>query len=244
MPITFFTHCRAFEGEFDQLQRRAIESWRDAVPGCQIILMGSERGVMEAAADIGVVHKQGVPLNEYGTPLVCGIFWLGEVLATNDLLCEISADIVLMPDFWPAVEALSDIKKPFVIGQRYDVGPGKFADRTELHSPYGIDYFIYRKGTIGQIPPFAIGRTVYDNWLVWAAMELWDLTVVDATEAITALHINHSYPEYGDKEKMLQSAERDENLRLSKETGCDRWGTITDAPYVLNNGKILSRELA
>ena len=32
MSITFFTHCRAFEGEFDQLQRRGIQSWREAVP--------------------------------------------------------------------------------------------------------------------------------------------------------------------------------------------------------------------
>ena len=64
---------------------------------------------------------------------------------------------------------------------------------------------------------------------------------------ITALHINHSYPEYGDKKKMLQCKERQENLRLYKETGCDpgynHWGSITDAPYILNHGEIRMKEL-
>ena len=243
MSITFFTHCRAFTGEFDQLQERAIKSWKSAVPDCQIILMGDERGTKELAAIIGAVHKPGVPLNEHGTPLVSGIFWLGEMMAANDLLCGISADITLTPALWVALETISEIDKPFVIGQRWDMEPGD-TDAAELHSPYAIDYFIYRKRTLGEIPPFAIGRTAYDNWLVWAAMERWGLTVIDATNDIAAVHVSHSYPECGDRAKMLKGAERKENLWLAADSGCDHDGSVTDAPHVLIDGELLFREAA
>jgi hypothetical protein len=103
---------------------------------------------------------------------------------------------------------------------------------------------LYKRGTLGGIPPFAVGRTAYDNWLVWAAMERWGMTVIDATETITAIHINHSYPEYGDREKMLQSEERKENHRLARETEMNRWYGINDAPFIMQNGKVFKKEFA
>lgn len=223
MSITFFTHTRPFEGEFDRIQRTAMDSWRTAVPGCQVVAVNDH-----------VEH------NEEGTALVSSIFEQGERLADHELLCEISSDIVLGGDFAQALDALEGIERPFVVGQRLDIDPGAPPESAELHPPSAVDYFIYRRGTLGQIPPFAVGRTAYDQWLVWAAVRQWGLTVIDATETITAIHLNHGHPEYGTKEKMIQSEERQRNYQMVLETGAHLYGT-NNAPWVMNAGKVTRR---
>jgi hypothetical protein len=221
--ITFFTHCRPFEGEFDALQRMALESWGSAVPDCEIINVANS-----------------VAFNEHGTALVNSIFEVGEQKAHYDLLCEVSSDIVLGADINRALQAIADIERPFVVGQRWDIEPGAHPDTAKLHPPSAADYFIYRRGTLGEIPPFAVGRTCYDNWLIWAAIHRWDMTVIDATEIITAIHVNHGHPEYGSKARMMQSDERRENYRLMLETA-PRHFQVDDAPYVLRKGKVEKR---
>lgn len=242
--ITFFTVVRPFMGEFDNLQRTAIASWLSAAPGAQVLVMGNREGAARACADLGVEHVPEIAVNARGTELVNDAFRLAEQRARHTWLCEVSADVVLGADLLPALKAIERLARPFVIGQRWDIDPGASKESAALHSPSGIDYFLYRAGTVTtkDIPPFAVGRTAYDNWLVWAAMERWGLTVIDATEAITAIHVNHGHPEYGDKAVMLASDERAENLRLCWESGCPGWYSVNDAPYVLTAaGQIMRR---
>jgi hypothetical protein len=221
--ITFFTHTRPFEGEFDELQRTAMKSWETAVPGCEVFSVTGN-----------------VTTNNHGTALVSSIFETGERQAANELLCEISSDIILGGNIAAALEVIKNIPRPFVIGQRWDIDRGAKPETAKLHPDCAVDYFIYRRGTIGDIPPFAVGRTCYDNWLVWAAIHKWDCTVIDATHDITAVHVNHGYPEYGNKQKMLQSEEVKENRRLMNESGARLYG-VKHAPYVLVNGEVTKR---
>lgn len=212
--ITFFTHLRPYDPEFGPLQIRSMRSWREAIPdGCEIFAYGP------------------------GDMNLSELFVTAEAAAANDLLCEISSDILLSGDFLPALEAIQDIERPFVIGQRHDQQED---GSLVLHPLSAADYFIYRKGTLGDIPPFHIGRTAYDNWLIWAAIDR-GLTVIDATAAITAVHQRHSYPEYGNRALMLQSKERDENIRMAFDTGMAEWHNIDAAPYVLNGSGVKKR---
>ena len=243
--ITFFTVVRPFVGEFAQLQRLAIQSWLSAVPGCQVVVIGDREGAAEACAELGVEHAPLVAVNAQGTELVNDVFRVGEERARHELLCEISADIVLGGDFLGALRAIAPVAQPFMIGQRWDVEPGTVDPaRATLHPPCGIDYFVYRRGTLGEIPPFAVGRTVYDNWLVWAACERWGLLVIDATAAVTAVHVNHSHPEHGNKAAMLKSAEKHENTRLMWASGCPRPYGVNDAPWVLSAAGNIERRAA
>ena len=210
--ITFFTHVRPYVGEFAIIQRNATASWCDAVPDAEVISYGPAGGTN-----------------------VAQLFEYGEKDARHDWLMEISSDILIKTPLTPILAAIADIPRPFVIGQRHDLDA---AGKATLHAPAAVDYFLYRKHTIGEIPPFHIGMTVYDQWLVWAALERWDMTVIDATDAITAHHQNHGYPEYGSKEKMRRSDKRGENIQLARESGCGYYGEVTDAPYVLRNGKV------
>jgi hypothetical protein len=190
-------------------------------------------------------HSPEIKRNEHGTPIFGDAFqtagmWQENEFPHHDLICEISADIILGGDFRFALEAIADIEKPFVIGQRLDIDPGAAPETAKLHDPAGIDYFIYRRGALGEIPPFAVGRTAYDNWLVWAAVEKWGLTVIDATHDITAVHVNHGYPGHDSKADFRATEEVSENRRLFKESGASAYG-VKHAPYVLINGKVTKR---
>jgi hypothetical protein len=228
--ITFWTIPRAFTGEFDAIQRRAITSWLTAVPGSDVVLVGNEHGAAEFGAEMGAVVIPFVAMNKYCTPLVNDAIWRAGQAGKYALTCMISADIVLDDSFAQMIEIICDVTRPFVVGQRIDVA----RDGTEtLHPACGIDYFVYLRGTLGDVPPFAVGRTAYDNWLVWNAIQR-GLTVIDATNVIDAYHLVHGYPSWdGGKAEMALGDERAENLRLFKETGCDRVYTIKDTPFVV-----------
>jgi len=243
--ITFVTLPRAFQGEFRELQYMAIQSWLSAVPGCQVIVMGDEPGTRQAVYDLGIVQCLNVDMNEFGTPLMDKVFAAGEQYASHPWICEISADIVMDEMIVHLPALLAECERPFVIGQRWDIDPGANSETAKLHPPCGMDWFFYRRGTIGPIPPFAAGRGRIDNWLVWAAIHRWDMQVIDATEDVFAIHVNHGHPNWPNGKAGREAGpEWATNDKLAQETGMTRLYGINDAPWVLRNGHLLRREEA
>jgi hypothetical protein len=129
----------------------------------------------------------------------------------------VNADIILMSDFVRAVTQVARWgRQALIIGRRWDLDVrepldftqpdweerlrARLADCGTLHHPVGIDYFVFSRNTWGEIPPFAIGRTAWDNWLVYGARSLGG-AVVDATQAITAVHQSHDYSHHPMKEE-------------------------------------------
>jgi hypothetical protein len=72
----------------------------------------------------------------------------------------------------------------------------------------GIDYFVFPKDLWGTIPPFALGRAYWDNWLLYAARRR-RAVVVDATPVVLAVHQEHAY-----FDNQLQGAESRRNWDL------------------------------
>ncbi len=68
----------------------------------------------------------------------------------------------------------------------------RIAAEGKLHGISGIDYFTFPNGLYQNIPPFAVGRTSWDNWFIYQARVL-KAPVIDATRAITIVHQNHDY---------------------------------------------------
>ncbi len=177
-----------------------------------------------AAQEFGVLHLAEVERNEYGTPLVSSIFRLAREHAEHALLCYVNGDILLLDDFLPAVARLHDRFERFLmVGQRWDLDVEErlsflgsweagFRRRVEvegrLHPPSGSDYFVYHRSMFDQMPPFALGRPSWDNWMIFSG-RMQGVPVVDATEAATVVHQNHDYghlpggrPHYGSAEHM------------------------------------------
>ena len=226
-----FAVPKPFLGRVAAIQRNAIRSWRALHPSVQICLFGSEQGIAEAARESGVWHVPEVARNEYGTPLLNGVFERARALAHHDVLCYANADMVFMPDVWPAVRRVRHRWREFLLSGRrtnlrvadpVDCGLPNALERlgqlAAMHGEPGpawaMDYFVFSPGAIKKMPSFAVGRPGWDNWVIYQAL-LTGIPVIDATQAVTAVHQQHSYghvPERkGDK---WEGPEAEENRRL------------------------------
>jgi len=85
----------------------------------------------------------------------------------------------------------------------------------QLHGPTGIDYLVFRRGTFGEIPPFAVGRPGWDNYIVYRARSM-RIPVIDVTKAVMAVHQNHDYGHHpGGEAGVLKGVEAKRNWRMA-----------------------------
>jgi hypothetical protein len=207
--ITLFACPKPFRGQTDIIQRNAIESWTRLRPKPEIILLGTDVGLAEVCREFGLIHAKEIIRNEYGTPLVNSVFKVGQEKASYPVVCYINSDIILMSGFIRSVETVAArMPKFLILGQRQDINMDRHwnfdsddweedmallvARKGVLHPPNGIDFFCFPRGMYTEIPPFAIGRFAWDNWLVWQAWAK-GVPIVDVTDAVAAIHQNHGY---------------------------------------------------
>lgn len=245
--MTLFTTAKPFRGHIAVIQRNAIRSWTLLRPECEIILFGDDEGAAQIASEFGLRHIPDVARNEYGTPLLNAMFDTAQQVATHSILCYVNADIILLSDFVAAVRRIP-FRRFLMVGQRWDVDldqPWDFSrpnweirmrehvcNRGSLHPPTGIDYFVFPRGLWDDIPPFAIARTVFDNWLIYAARSR-GAAVIDATQSVMAVHQNHALVlERKMRAKDYPEAKR--NLELAG--GRAHVFTLCDATWLLTPG--------
>ena len=103
------------------IQRNAIRSWT-LLPEVEVILLGEETGLAEAARELGVRHIPNVTRNTSGTPLISSMFSLARENSNSPLLCIVNADMLLMPDFVEAAKQVVKLKDNFILlSQRWDL---------------------------------------------------------------------------------------------------------------------------
>ncbi len=243
--LTIFSTPKAFEGHNGVIQRNAIRSWTLLSPACEVMLVGSEPGVEHVARELGVRHVPQVARNRHGTPLVNSIFEQAESRASGDVLAFVNSDIILTDDFTRAAGAIA-FPRFLMVGQRWDVQIDGELQMTEpgwqthleeyvratgrFQSPAGVDYFVFTRGLFGEIPPLAIGRFFWDNWLVYAARKE-GIPVVDATAAVMAVHQEHDYAHIADQwDSPRQCAEAMRNAELGN---AGKWYSHRDATWRL-----------
>ena len=243
--VTFFSTPKAFAGHIDMIQRNALQSWK--LLGQEVILIGDDEGVAEAAQEFSFRHLPNVARTEAGTPRVDAIFASGTSSAMTPVLCFVNADIILDETIVELASALAHLNCPaLAIGERLDTNieevlsfPSDPGLRSELvarlksagisHGPTGIDYFLFTDNLWQKIPPFALGRGCWDNWLIWRALRGGAL-VIDASTAVTALHQDHDYGHLpGGKKEAWEGAESLVNIRLAG--GYGHMAAIPDATH-------------
>ena len=82
--------------------------------------------------------------------------------------------------------------------------------------PLWIDYFVFsRDSPLVDLPPFAVGRPHWDNWMIYRARSL-GIPVVDATRSVDAVHQNHGYTHVPrGSGRLWQGPEAEANAALS-----------------------------
>ncbi|MCJ7435820.1 MAG: hypothetical protein MUO77_20260, partial [Anaerolineales bacterium] len=109
----------------------------------------------------------------------------------------------------------------------------------QLHRPAGSDFFLFPKPCYTDLPPFAIGRAGWDNWMIYKArMEKWP--VIDCTPSVMIVHQTHDYNHLPDGQAHHALPETDENIRLAGGQAAIRY-TIVDATHCLTEGGKLAR---
>ena len=207
--LTLFSAPKPFTNpHIATIQRNALRNWTALGPDVEVILIGEEEGMAEAAVEAGVMHLPQVKRNAHGTPLVSSIFDLARSHSSAPLLAYINADILVMPDFLEsALQAAKLAEKFLLVGQRYDLDVREALDFSagwserlgervrregKLHPRGGSDYFIFPRACFSDLPEFAIGRAGWDNWMIFKSRwEHWP--TVDATASIQIIHQNHDY---------------------------------------------------
>ena len=259
MPlITVFSSPKPFtDPHIATIQRNAIRSWT-LLPDVDVILLGEEPGLADAARGLGVKHLSQVARNDKGTPLISSMFQLARENSESRLLCIINADMILMPDFLEAAKQAMRLMEKFVLlSQRWDLdvtqpldfSPGwvnglmsMARDQGILHRPAGSDFFLFPGSCYTDVPSFTIGRAGWDNWMIYKARkEGWP--VIDCTPSVMIVHQNHDYRHLPGGKSHHTLPETDENIRLAGGEAAIRY-TILDATHRLVEGRLESPRMS
>ncbi|MEJ2758979.1 MAG: hypothetical protein P8046_10910 [Anaerolineales bacterium] len=255
--LTIFTAPKPFtDPHIAAIQRNAIQSWVHLGGGVQVILMGTDTGVDDLAAELGLLHIPDVATNEKGVPYIGDMFRLAREHSDAPVLAIVNADILLFPDFLLAARQAHKQWKEFVlVGQRWDLdvtGEIEFSagwqerlladahSRGRLHNPAGSDYFIFSRPVYQQVPDFTIGRAGWDNWMIYhARRKAWK--VLDATADITIIHQNHDYSHLPDGKIHYRLPESEENVALGG--GVHHMDNLIDLDGIMIDGQAQPKPL-
>ncbi len=253
--ITLFAVPKSFKGHTGIIQTNAIKSWKK-MKNCEIILMGNDSGVREFCTNNQIKHIPDIKSNKYGTPLISSIFKTAMQEADSDIMAYVNSDIILLDSFSKSISQIN-FKNYLLIGQRWDLDivkpinfdndnyktklEKKIKEQGVLHPKTGIDYFVFPKTVFKKIPDFAIGRTSWDNWLVYNA-RLNKYPVINGTQSIDIIHQNHDYGKFVsnknlDTRKYKKGIESEVNSKLA---GGERYSfNLNDCTHNLIKGQVI-----
>lgn len=253
LMLTIFSVPKPFVGHIAIIQRNAIQSWSRLHPRCQIVLFGDEQGIEEAADEIKAKYVPQIARNEYGTPLLDYVFNKVQEIASQNLICYVNTDIILLSDFLEAIKRIR-FQRFVMVGQRWDIDLAESWDfekpdsveklrryafeHGKLMAPTGIDYFVFpRDCGLNNIPPFAVGRPGWDNWFIYNALKR-HIPVINATKVVSVIHQNHDYSHIPKGVgRVWEGPEADRNRELIGDT--DRMCFISDATHIMTSWAIL-----
>jgi hypothetical protein len=256
--LTIFSAPKPFtDPRIDLIQRNAIRSWTLLGPDVEVILLGDEAGLAEAASAAGVRHLPQVERSAGGTPLVSSMFALAREHSSAPLLCCVNADILFFPNLLEQARRLNAAAPRFLaVGQRWDLDVTQALDfqssawperlqalaqtQGSLHKATGSDYFLFPRECFTHIPPFTIGRAGWDNWMIYSGRRQgWP--VVDASQSIFIVHQNHDYSHLPGGQPHYRHPETDQNVRLAG--GRRAIFELSDADYILTSQGLTRKPL-
>jgi hypothetical protein len=248
--ISIFTAPKPFTNpHIATIQRNAIRSWKAI--GAEVILLGDDEGIAEAAGELEVKHIPNVAKNEYGTPRIDSMFELGRKAAAGSILACVNTDIILLTDFMETANRVIQTQKEFlIIGQRWDLDvreeivfsngwiehlQNEIRTRARRHPRGGSDYFLFPKAVFNFIPPFAIGRAGWDNWMIYEARQRgWK--VVDGSADVNIIHQDHDYSHLPGGKPHYRQPESFDNVKAAG--GKRTIFTLDDCDYIVKDGKL------
>ena len=255
--LTFLSSPKPFVGNADAIQRNAILSWKAVHPDVEVIIYGDGESVAEVCHEMGLRHIPDTPCAPSGIPYFNGIVEHAYKNAKYDIQCYLNCDILLTSDIIDAVKNISfdqflitgqriDLREDVEIDVTKDNWPNKLIDiietgRAELHSPTGMDYFIFKRGMWQSLLPLVIGRGGYDDSLVLDCLRK-KIPLINGTLSIIAIHQFHDYGHHkGGIETTMLGEDAQNNLLLHK--NIHSRPSSADAPWLIVNGNLATNSI-
>ena len=245
--ITIFATFRPFNHpHYGMIQRNAIGSWMQLNPKPEVLVMGNEAGSKEICEEFNLIHIPDVKLSNLGTPMLDDMFSKAELIAKNDLLLLVAAEIILFQDMIEMAKILKDHLPKFMATiRRRDKDVNSLIDFNNpnwqkdilsdsvLGHPGAGDFFLYPKGFfVNGILPFTIGRASADNWLIYEAVRLG--CCVDMADSMNIIHQNHDYSHLGGHHKLTEG----EEFKFNRNLGSGKMLEINGSNWFIDFGKI------
>jgi hypothetical protein len=227
--LTILAIPKPFCGHIGLIQRNAITSWTKLLPRPEIYLFGEEEGITEFAAELGI-HHVDIARSKFGTPMLDDLMRRGREFALTPLFAYVNSDIILLQECLDAaVKIREQFSKFLAVAYRANIdlteqldfeADGEMKLRRDIlpsgmpGEPTAIDVFIFTPDVYEDVPPFAIGRGWFDQWLIKEACRQ-RIPVVDVTNVARAIHQNHDYAHVGGNlQAVLSTEEGQRNLAL------------------------------
>jgi hypothetical protein len=233
--ITFFTIPKPFVGTDGVMQHETLKALH-RIKGCEVFLFGNDDGVSEAAQQYGFGHFPDIRLSDYGTPYLDDAFKITQAEASNNIICYLNSDIIL---YDLILDSIPTIPQFLMTGKRIDDKTGEYQKMYP-----GMDWFMFPKGMITDMPHFIVGRRGWDNWLVYHCRKR-GIPVIDATGFVTAIHQNHDYNHVPESNGCgwRNCPESDYNLNLIGGRIIYLW-ELDDATHEFDEGVLVEKPLS
>ncbi|RDJ34958.1 MAG: hypothetical protein DWQ19_08985 [Crenarchaeota archaeon] len=198
--ITIITTFRSFEDPlFSTIQQNAIYSWLQLTPKPEIIVFGNDHpGTNEICKEYNLIHVPDIACTENKTPLGNAVVEEGEKLSKNKIIAWISSDIIVPQKLIEVAQKIYKQLPTFFAGaRRHDCKVNEliFGNYEQLKTkpghPGAGDIFLWSNGFFQDknMPPFAVGRTIMDSWMIYTAIK--HNCCVDITDSCYCIHQTH-----------------------------------------------------
>jgi len=244
MNFSIFGTPKPFDGVTAIHQLNAIKSW--TLHSDDVLLFDAPKHIADR---MGTRRIAGVRCNEAGLPYIDDMFWLAQILAEYDLMVYANADVIFGRGIEEALGRAADRFDRFLlVGQRYDVDLDEPLDfnalwqatlgriitrRGVLHSVSGKDWFGFRRPLPIHLPPFVVGRPMWDNHMLQAHLRA-GIPVIDATRVVVVAHPNHEIAR-----GRLGGKSFDHNVALGNVPS--NQGRISEATWVMTSDEIVKK---
>lgn len=210
--FTLFTTFKPFAGESACLQDAALASW--SAQKLPVIVFGDDAGVAPRAARYGFRHEADVRTSGKGAPFISDMIKRAAEIAETPYVALINGDILLDQQAVAVIDrtlrqlaAQSEGNQYLLSARRRNI-PLTEQDVTEGHiletvagldARYGhwdidnaIDIFIFDRTLYRDVPDLSVGRSGWDNWLLWEAKRQ-GAALVDLSAEMALKHPIHGY---------------------------------------------------
>lgn len=240
-----------------QNQFNAWGSWK-GIADCSVSVFGNAPGVGEHAKRFGFRSIPTVKRDEFGRPLLNWIFECMHDESTESVLGYVNSDIILLPGLAASIAAVrAQFDAYLIVARRWNVERlpaidfrsgwdetlrNLVAREGDLFTPYGIDLFVFSRGLLREIPPFALGSDYWDNYLVMRTRRR-GCPVIDVTPQVMLVHQNHSLGKYRSVAERRRGPEGLRGFALAGDSHA-MLGQTTDATHVVVHGELRRAETA